>query len=251
VITWLGLELGRLRRRLSWLLAFGVAFLGAALTGRVVGGSGDHVEFDALMQVGGYPMVSALLLTGWLVGRFPLLAGVVLMAGVFSGQRESGLARLLEVRARSPLLLLALRAALALGLALAVSLLVLITFDVVMLGRLPGPQLLVLVLAYVLVAGALTALLSTFVRNDAWAAALLLVLAVTWHALLRSGVLASSPPGVREVVTVLLPPQGAVLQLENAFAGDLAVPWNALLYAATYATLALVLAAVVARRREL
>jgi hypothetical protein len=251
MLTWIALELGRLRRRVLWLLAFGAVFLAAAATGRLVAGHDGHVEFDALMQLGGYPLVSVLLLTGWLVGRFPLLAVLVLMAGVYSEPRQSGLARLVEVRARSPLLLLALRITLALVLALLISLLVLVSFDVLMLGRPPGGQLFPLALANVLIYGALTALLSTVVRADAWAAAFLMILAVTWHALLRSGLLAASAPGIREAVTVLLPPQGAVLQLENAFAGDLAVPVPALLFAGAYAALALLLAGVVASRREL
>jgi hypothetical protein len=251
MLAWLRLELGRLRRRIFWLLAFGAVFLAAALTGRLVSGQGDHIEFDALMQVGGYPMVSALLLAGWLVGRFPLLAALVLMAGVFSDARHSGLARLLEVRPRQPLLLLGLRTGLALLLAVIISLLVLSAFDVVMLGRAPGGPLFVLVLAHVLVYGALTALLSTFVKGDAWAAAFLMILGVIWHALLRSGVLATAPPGTREVVTVLLPPQGAILQLENAFVADQPVPWPALAFAAAYAALALLIGGVIARRREL
>jgi hypothetical protein len=251
MLVWIALELERQRRRIIGLLAFGGLFGAAAVTARLVSGRGGHVEFDALLQVGGYTMVSALLLTGWLVGRFPLIAVLVLMAGVYSDQRHSGLARLLEVRPRPPLLLLGLRTALALLLALALTLLVLTVFDIIMLGRAPGPQLLALVLADVLVFGALTALLSTFVRGDGWAAAAVLISAMIWQALLRSGLLATSPPGVREVVTVLLPPQGALLQLENAFAGDLVVPWFALLYAAVYAALALLIAGVIARRREI
>jgi len=251
MLAWFALELGRLRRRALWLLAFGAVFLAAATTGRLLGGEAGHVEFDALMQVGGYPMVSALLLSGWLVGRFPMLAALVLLAGVYSEPRQSGLARLLEVRPRQPLLLLALRIKLAFLLALAISLAVPVSFDVIMLGRLPGVSLVALVAANVLVYGALTALLSTFLRGDAWAAAFLMILAVTWHALLRSGILATSPPGIREVVTVVLPPQGALLQLETAFAADLAVPVPALLFAAAYAALALLLAGVIASRRDL
>jgi VanZ family protein len=251
MLAWLPLELARLRRRLLWLLAFGALFIAAAATARLFGGHDGQVEFDAIMQVGGYPMLSALLLAGWVVGRFPAIAAVVLLAGTHSEPRQSGLARLLEVRARHPLRLLALRALLALLLASALALTVLIAFDVVMLGRAPGRQLFVLVLGHVLTYGALTALLSTLTRADGWAAAFVIVVAMIWQALLRSGALATSPPGIREVVTVLLPPQGALLQLENAFAGDLAVPWNALLYAAIYAALALLIAGIIARRREI
>lgn len=248
---WAVLELLRLRRRLLWLLAFGGLFIAAAAAARLVGGEGGHVEFDTIMQVGGYPMLSALLLTGWVVGRFPAVVVLVLLAGVFSDLRYHGLARLLEVRARPPLLLLALRVALGLALALVLSIAVLVVFDMVMLGRAPGVQLFVLVLAHVLTFGAVTTLLSTVTRADAWAAAFAIIVAMIWQSLLRSGTLATAPPGVREVVTVILPPQGALLQLENAFAGDLAVPWPALLYAAIYAALVLLLAGVVARKREI
>lgn len=249
--AWLRLELARLRRRLLGLLAFGALFIAAALTARFVAGQGGQVEFERIMEVGGYPALSALLLTGWVVGRFPLVAALVLMAGVYSEPWQNGLARLLEVRARQPLALLALRVLLALVLALALALLVLIVFDVIMLGRGPGPQLFVLALAHVLTFGAVTALLSTMTRADGWAAAFVIAVAMLWQALLRSGILGTAPPGIREVVTVVLPPQGALLQLENAFAGDLAVPWHALAYAALYAALALLLAGVAARRREI
>ena len=40
---------------------------------------------------------------------------------------------------------------------------------------------------YVLVFGAFTALLSTFARGDAWIALFIGILAMIWHALLRSG----------------------------------------------------------------
>jgi hypothetical protein len=251
MLSWLGLELVRLRPRVGGLLAFGALFIAAAATARLTTGSAGQVEFDALMQLGGYPMLSAVLLAGWLVGRFPMIAALVLMAGVVSEPRQTGLARLLEIRSRPPVLLLALRTGLALVLAIVLSLVVLVGFDIVMLGRGPGPQLGALVLAYVVTFGALTALFSSLTRGDAWAAAFVIIASMVWHSLLRGGVLAASPPGIREAITVLLPPQGALLQLENAFAADLAVPWHALWYAVLYAALALLLAGIVARRREL
>ena len=251
MITWLLLELRRQQRRVLGLLAFGGLFIAAAATARLVAGGQGHVEFDRLMQIGGYPMVSALLLGGWLVGRFPFLAAVVLMAGVFSDTERTGLARLLEVRRLSPLHTFALRVLLALLLAGSVSLVVLPAFDLIMLGEWPAHQLYVLAAGYVLAFGALTALLSTLTRHDAWIAVFLAVVAMIWHALLRAGTLATAPVPMREAVTVLLPPQGALLQLEQAFAGDLAVPWFALAYVAVYAALALVVAGVVAARREI
>jgi hypothetical protein len=249
--VWLRLELQRLLPRILGLLAFGALFLAAAATARLFAGSDGHVEFDRLMGVGGYPLVSALLLTGWLVGRFPLIAVIVLSAGVFSRDRDSGFARLVATRARAPLLLFFLRVLLALLMAGALSALVLPAFDVLMLGRLPGSQLLALVLGYVLVFGALTALLSTLTRADGWIALFAAIAAIVWHALLRAGAVVAAAPGPRGLLTALLPPQGALAQLETAFAADEAVPGFALVYCATYAALALVLAGVAAARREL
>lgn len=251
MLTWLMLELQRQRRRVLGLLAFGAVFLAAAASARLLSGDAGHVEFDALMRIGGYPLVSALLLTGWLAGRFPLIAAVVLMAGVFSETRQNGLARLLEVRRLSPLHTFALRVLVALVLAAAASFIVLPAFDLIMLGHLPGYQLFALGIGYVLVFGAFTALLSTFVRGDAWIAVFIGIVAMIWQALLRAEVLATAPPLMREAVTVLLPPHGALLQLEQAFAGDTAVPWFALLYTAIYAALALVIAGVIASKREI
>lgn len=249
--TWLRLEVERLLPRILALLAFGAVFIAAAATARLFASSNGHVEFDRLMGVGGYPLVSALLLTGWLVGRFPLVAVLVLAAGVYSRDRDTGFARLLATHARFPLLPFALRTGLALLLAALLSAVVLPAFDSMMLGRLPGPQLFALVLGYVLVFGALTALLSTLTRGDAWIALFIAIAAVIWHALLRSGAVATAAPGPRGLLTAVLPPQGALAQLETAFAADGKVPGFALLYCAIYAALALVLAGVAAARREL
>ena len=77
MIAWLRLELQRMSSRMLALLAFGALFLVAAGTARVLAAPEGHVEFDRLMGLGGYPLVSALLLTGWLVGRFPMIASSV------------------------------------------------------------------------------------------------------------------------------------------------------------------------------
>ena len=42
-----------------------------------------------------------ILLIGWLVGRFPMIAALVLMQGAFSSDRAAGYARLYAVRPRS------------------------------------------------------------------------------------------------------------------------------------------------------
>jgi hypothetical protein len=146
--------------------------------------------------------------------------------------------------------LFALRTALTLLLAGVLSAIVLPAFDILMLGRLPGMQLFALALGYVLVFGALTTLLSTLTRADVWIAVFAGIAAVIWHALLRTGALGGAAPAPRALLTVLLPPQGALVQLENAFAADEAIPGAALLYCATYAALAFVLAGVSAARRE-
>ncbi|HEX6063194.1 MAG TPA: hypothetical protein VFZ04_03190, partial [Longimicrobiales bacterium] len=99
----------RLRRILA-LLAFAFLFIFSAMVARtLVGTEHGQVEIGNLYLVGGYPLVSALLLLGWLIGRFPLIAALVLMHGVFSDDRAAGYVRLYAVRPRSLTLLYAAR----------------------------------------------------------------------------------------------------------------------------------------------
>ena len=94
----------RARRQRIWLLvAFSLVFLAAAATARLVGGHDGHVEFDRLFQIGGYPLISGMLLIGWLLGRFGMLATFVMLAGVFSSDQADGTARLVYARPISPL----------------------------------------------------------------------------------------------------------------------------------------------------
>jgi hypothetical protein len=238
------------RRRLAWLAAFAGLFVAAAVAARLLAGDEHgHVEMGRLFDVGGYPLISAIVLLGWLVARFPLVAVLVLMAGVASDDRRHGFLRLWTVRPGSPLRIYAPAwAALAL-LAVLASALLLPLVDLILLGAWAGPNTLVLVLAYVLLYGSLTALFSVWTTADAWLALLVGLGAVVWHGLLRAGAV-GLPTIFREVITFLLPPQGALLAVEGAFAAMAPVPWDALAYVAGYSLVVLVVAALLLERRE-
>ncbi|MBI4409069.1 MAG: hypothetical protein HY561_05145, partial [Gemmatimonadetes bacterium] len=173
------LSLRSQRRRLLGLLAFAALFLAAGLTARVLAvGPDGHVELDPLFLTGGYTLVSALLLLGWMLGRYPLIATLVLLAGFISHDVHAGYARLYHVRPVSPLRFYAARfAALAAG-AFLVSAVLLPAFDLLMLGTWAGPATFVLILSYVLAYGGLVALLSVWTRADAWVALLLAITAM-------------------------------------------------------------------------
>jgi hypothetical protein len=239
-------------RRILGLGAFGMMFLAAGATARIfTGDEHGHIELDQLFALGGTTLVSALLLLGWLVGRFPLIAALVLMAGIFSHDRAAGYARLYAVRPRSMLLLYGVRFfALAL-MAFLLSALLMPIFDVIVLGEWSDPSLFVLIAAQVIVFGTLTALLSTMLRGDAWVALFLGVTALVWDALRRIDFFQAAPSAVRETVSVLLPPQGALMRIETAFATMQPVPWEAFIYIVLYGALMLLVAGVVLSRREI
>ncbi|HEY8470629.1 MAG TPA: hypothetical protein VIL18_13345 [Longimicrobiales bacterium] len=245
------LELRARRRRVLALLAFAGVFLAAALTARLMvsRGEGGHVEMDRLFEVGGYPLVSALLLLGWILGRYPLVATLVMLAGVASHDRVEGYARLYAVRPTSPHRIYAARAALLAAAAFVISAALLPVFDLIMLGTWAGPATFVLILAYVIVYGGMVALLSVWTRGDAWIALLLALLSLVWDALLRADALAI-PPGVRDVITFVLPPQAAFLELEGAFGALQPIPWDAFAYVAGYGVVLWLLAAASLGRRE-
>lgn len=232
-------------------MAFAAAFLAAGSSAALLfRDPAGHVGFDALFRVGGYAGVSALLLTGWLIGRYPLIATLVLLAGVVSHDREMGYARLYAVRPVSPLRVYGVRIVALAGIAFALSAALLPAFDLLMLGHWAGPATLVLILAHVLVYGGLTALLSVWTRADAWIVLFLALLAMVWQALVDAGA-APLPPGARDVVTFLLPPQGALAELEGAFADVQPIPWDAFVYAAGYGMAMFALAALSLVRREI
>lgn len=248
-LAWL--ELKARRRRLLALGAFAALFLAAGTTARLlVGGEDGHVDADQLFIVGGYPLVSALLLLGWLLGRFPLIATLVLMAGIVSGDRAGGQARLYSVRPASPHLLYGARFLVLAATTFVLSALLLPAFDLLLLGTWAGPATLVLILANVLVFGGLVTVLSVLTRADAWIALFLALAALVWNALRAAGKL-DIPIGARDVVTFILPPQAALLRLEGAFGALQPIPWDAFLYVAGYAAALLLVAAALLHRREL
>jgi len=207
------------------------------------------VDADRLYLLGGYPLVSALLLLGWLLGRFPLLATLVLVSGVVSRDRTEGFARLYAVRPVAPLAVYGTRFAVLAALAFGISAILLPAFDLLMLGTWAGPATLVLIFANVVLFGGLTALLSVWTRGDGWIALLLALAALVWDALRSAGAL-PFPPGVRDFVAFVLPPQAALFRLEEAFGAIEPIPWDAFLYVVGYGVVMLVLAALSLRRRE-
>ncbi len=247
----LPLAFAALRRRLLVLLAFGAVMLAAAFAARALTGSGEHAEMDRFFELGGATLASAFIVFGWLIGRIPLIATLVLLSGVFSQDRAIGLTRLYGARPVSPVSVYGTRVA---GLALAaflLSALLLPLFDLILLGHWGGLATLVLAAAYVLTYSALTALLSLFTRADAWLALLLGILATTWHALRTAGRLDGVPPGGREFVTLILPPHGSLLALENAFGNVQPIPWSAFGYVCVYAAVLLIAGGILVGARDL
>ena len=244
------LELLARRRRILALLAFAGLFLAAGATAAALGRRDGHVEMDALYQLGGYPLVSGLLLTGWLLGRFPLLATLVLMSGVISADDAAGHRRLLATRPVRPQIVYGLRFLALDALAFAIAAILMPLFDLIMLGQWAGPATLVLILAHVMVWGSLVALFSVFTTLDAWLALLAALFALVWAALSGAGMLPVTPL-VAEIVTFVLPPQEQLLALESAFGELEPIPWGAFWFCMGYSAVALLLAGALVGRREI
>lgn len=245
-------SLRALRRRIGGLAGFSVLFLLIAAGIRlVVPRHEGHLEVEQLFQLGGYPLVSGLLLFGWVLGRFPLIATLVLLAGVFSHDRARGYTRLYAARSVSLLHIYATRFVVLLGLAFLLSAVLLPAFDVLLIGRWAGPATLVLIAAYVLTYGSLMAVLSVWTRGDAWIALGLALAAILWHSMRTAGALDAAPTAAREVVTLLLPPHGALFALESAFANVQPIPWYAFAYVLGYSALLLLIAGLSFRYREI
>lgn len=244
------LELRARQRRILALLAFAGLFILVAVTAAVLAHEEGHVELETLFQIGGYPLISSVLLIGWLLGRFPLVATLVLMSGIIAADRDAGHARILAARPTSPALLYGARFVLLGGLAFLLSAILMPVFDLIMIGTWAGPALVVLILAHVLVWGSLTTLLSVFTRLDAWLTLLLAIFAMVWGALRGAGMLPVVAP-VGDIIALLLPPQAQLFALESAFAGLQPIPWAAFWFCAGYAAVALLLAGWAVGRREL
>lgn len=245
------LTLRALAGRIAWMLAFAAMFLLTALTVRLLTESGDgHAELDRLFAFGGPTLASAFLVLGWLVGRFPIIVTLVLMAGFLSQDRADGTARLFMARPVSPVALYALRFIVLAALSFALSAMLLPAFDLLLLGEWAGTASFALIAADIIVYGGLVVLLSLFTRADVWVALGLGILAMTWHALRSGGFLDTLSPAGRETITFLLPPYGALFAIESAFGELRPVPWSAVAFAFAWGGALLAIAAVILSRRE-
>ena len=239
-------------RRILALIAFAMLFLLSAIAARgLVGTEHGQVEMGNLYMVGGYPLVSALLLLGWLIGRYALIAVLVMMSGIVSADRRDGTLRLYAVRPVSLTRIYLTRFLVAAGIAFALSAVLMPTFDMLLLSRWGGPNTLVLIASYILVYGSLTFLLSVWTRGEVWIAMMLAIVAMLWDAVLRTGKLGNAAPGLREVISAILPPQSALFKIETAFGMDAAMPWDSFAFVTAYGVILIIAALVSMRIREL
>lgn len=246
------LVLAERKMRYLGLIAFAIVFIFAGLAARALVGSPEgHIELGQLMMMGGYPLVSALLLLGWLLGRYPLIATLVLLAGVISRDRHNGHARIYASRPISLLRVYAPRVLLLSFSAFVLSAILMPTFDVIMLGQWNGASTFVLIACYVIAYTGVITLLSVFTRGEGWLTLLLALTAMVWDALRRGGLLDNAPPGIAQAVAFILPPQGALFRVETAFAELQPLPWASVGYVIGYGIVTLVAAAVFIEDREL
>jgi ABC-type transport system involved in multi-copper enzyme maturation permease subunit len=248
----IGLFLRSRQRRILGLIAFAMLFLLSAAAARMLVGGTEHgqVEMGNLYMVGGYPLVSALLLLGWLIGRYALVAILVMMSGIVSADRRDGTMRLYAARPVSLSRLYLQRFGVAAGVAFVLSAILMPAFDFLLLARWGGPNTLVLITAYILVYGSLTFLLSVWTRGEVWIAMMLAIVAMLWDAVMRAGKLGNSIPGIREVVTMVLPPQSALFKIETAFGAETAMPWDSFAFVVVYSAILIGAALVSMRIRE-
>ena len=239
-------------RRIAALSAFALLFLLSGLAARfLVGTEHGQVEMGNLYLVGGYPLVSAMLLLGWMLGRYALVATLVMFAGIVSSDRVNGTMRLYAVRPRWVGFLYLKKYLTAAFIVFAMSAFLMPAFDLILLGRWAGPATFLLIISYILVYGSLTFLLSVWLRGEVWIAIMLAITAMLWDALIRSGIIANSAPVIRELVTIILPPQSALFRLETAFGAETAIPWGSFAFVLAYGVIITIAALVSLRIREL
>jgi hypothetical protein len=239
-------------RRILALIGFAVLFLLSGLTARLlVGTEHGQVELGNLFLAGGYPLVAALLLLGWLLGRYPLIATLVMYAGIVSNDRANGNIRLYAVRPRWVGFLYLKKFVAAAIIVFSLSALLMPSFDFLLLGRWAGPGTFILILSYILVYGSLCFFLSVWLRGEVWVTVVLAIIAMLWDAFVRSGKIGNAAPGIREAVTVLLPPQSALFRIESAFGAENPIPWGSFAFVTAYSLILIIAALVSLRIREL
>ena len=238
-------------RRILSLCAFALLFLLSGLTARVlVGTEHGQVEIGNLYLVGGYPLVAALLLLGWLLGRYALIATLVMFTGIVSSDRANGTMRLFAVRPRWMGWLYLRKYLAAAAVVFILSAMLMPAFDLLLLGRWAGTGTFVLIGSYILVYGSVAFFLSVWLRGEVWVTIVLAITAMLWDALIRAGTIGSAAPGIRELVTILLPPQSALFRIESAFGADAPIPWGSFGYVAAYGVILTAAALVSLRIRE-
>jgi hypothetical protein len=237
-------------RRIAGLLAFAALFIIAGMAARAIAGREGHVEMSELLGLGNYPLMSALVVMAWLLSRFPLIATLVLLTGIVSADRTRGYTRIYAVRPASLLAIYGPRTIALIAIAFGISAILLPLVDVIVAGQWAGPTTLVVSACYVIVYSGVVVLLSVFFRSEGWIALSLAISAMLWDALRRSGFLAESPPGVREVVSFILPPQGPLFRIETAYAELQPMPWTDVAYVIGYGLVLLLAAAVFVGDRE-
>ncbi len=185
------------------------------------------------------------------VANLASLSMLVLLAGFISAERRRGWYRLHFSHPTSPLAYFGLKWLLALGVSLAAAAIWLPAVQLVAWGRVEGGWGgLFLALLSATVYGGLLALLSAVVRQgEGWVVLLLYAASLLWLGVTAG--LGAEPltPLLRDLVTLLLPPQ---LALQDVYQGLLAggVEWGAAVFVAGYGAAGLLGAGLLVRLRE-
>jgi hypothetical protein len=182
---------------------------------------------------------------------FSGLAMIVLLAGFVSTDRREGYTRIFFAHPTRPLAFYGLRLAVALGIAVLGAALFLVIGQMVAWGEIRGgwSGLLLALVAAIIYGGLMSFLSATLPRGDAVIASLLMVVP-TFIPQIFGMALAGMPSTLRQVILVVLPPQGALQVIWQRLLEG-AVAWPAVLFATGYGLVWLCAAALVLRAREL